>query len=83
MKTLQVYERPGCMFCVRLRMLLQQEGLPFELHTLTTEADKRAAKERFGWDTFPIVVVGETVVGGYTETARLHARGGLRALLVE
>ncbi len=76
---LTVYERPGCMFCVRMRMLLEQEGIPFELHTLTDEASKAAAKQKHGWSTFPIVVAADgTTIGGFTEAASLHRRGQLR-----
>jgi glutaredoxin-related protein len=34
-----------------------------------------------GWSTFPMVFVKGVLIGGYTELARLHASGELKARL--
>jgi glutaredoxin 3 len=77
-----VYTTDPCSFCARVKSLLQTRGLPFTEVNLARDADGRAElAQRTGMMSFPQVIVGEVVIGGYQETLAADRSGKLRELI--
>ncbi len=77
-----MYTTDMCPYCVRVKRLLDKRGLTYEEINLARDPEGRTALvERTGRMSFPQVIVGETVLGGYDETARADKTGELEQLL--
>jgi len=82
MAEITVYTTEPCSFCVRVKQLLDARGLEYSEVNLSKDAAGRAAlAERTGMLSFPQVVIGDEVVGGFRETVMADQSGRLRALL--
>ena len=73
-----MYTTRWCGYCVRAKALLRSRGLAFEEVSLD---DEPAFRERLyeltgGW-TLPQIMIGDEVIGGYTELWRLDRSGEL------
>jgi glutaredoxin 3 len=82
MSDVVVYTTDRCSFCVRVKMLLDARGVEFE--EINLSGDPAAFVElakRTGMMTVPQVMVGDTFVGGYQETAEADRTGRLAELL--
>jgi glutaredoxin 3 len=82
MSRIQIYTTRWCGYCVRAKLLLDSNGLPYEEIDLD---DDPAFRQRLfdltgGW-TVPQVLVDGRPVGGYAELWRLDREGGLEELL--
>lgn len=77
-----MYTTDPCGYCARVKGLLQSRGLDFEEINLTRDPEGRMELvRRTGMMTFPQVVIGEDLVGGYIETAAAADSGRLDELL--
>jgi len=84
MRTVTVYSTDNCPFCIRTKQLLDTRGVQYE--EINLERDPRgrqALVERTGMMTFPQVIVGDELVGGFTETLAADRSGRLQALLAD
>ena len=82
MKAITVYTTDHCGYCQRVKGLLGSRGLPYEEVNLARDADARVQlAQRTGMMTFPQVLIGDELVGGYTETAAAAESGRLDELL--
>ncbi len=82
MGRITVYTTDPCGYCARVKGLLRSRGLDFEEINLTRDPDGRTELvRRTGMMTFPQVLIGEELVGGYTETAAAADSGRLDELL--
>ncbi len=76
-----LYSRPGCMFCAQVAALLRESGIQF--HTL--DVPERAAQDelvaRYDARAFPLVLVNDEYIGGFTHVVRLHSQGRLRSII--
>lgn len=64
-----VYTTDLCSFCTRVKSLLDARGLPYEEVNLARDPTGRVELAgRTGMMTFPQVLVGDVLVGGYAET---------------
>ena len=82
MSNVIVYTTERCSFCVRVKMLLKSREIDFEEVNLAGDPDGFVELARkTGMMTLPQVVVGETLVGGYRETAAAAENGMLADLL--
>jgi glutaredoxin 3 len=82
MSSITVYTTEPCSFCARVKALLAQRGLPFEEVNLSRDpAGRHELVMRTGMMSFPQVVVGEQLVGGFRETLEASESGRLEALL--
>ncbi len=82
MGRITVYTTDPCGYCARVKGLLQSRGLDFEEINLTRDPEGRVELvRRTGMMTFPQVLIGEELVGGYTETAAAADSGRLDELL--
>jgi len=82
MAQITVYTTDPCSFCARVKQLLTQRGLAYEEINLSKDPQGRAELvERTGMLSFPQVVIGDEVLGGFRETLEADRSGRLRELL--
>ncbi|TMK38092.1 MAG: glutaredoxin [Actinobacteria bacterium] len=82
MSSITVYTTEPCSFCVRVKDLLGQHGLDFsEVNLSKDPAGRRELVLRTGMMSFPQVVVGDELLGGYRETLQAAQDGRLETLL--
>ena len=84
MANVTVYSIDFCSFCERAKALLTARGHTFEEINLERDPDGRAQlSQRTGMMTFPQVLVGEELVGGFTELLQADRSGRLTQLLAD
>ena len=77
-----IYTRPGCGYCTRALMLLQDKGADFtEVQAGFDPALRQEMMQRSGRATFPQIFVGEKHIGGCDDMMLLERRGELDPLL--
>jgi glutaredoxin 3 len=82
MSEITVYTAEPCSFCVRVKQLLAARGLDYAEVNLAKDPEGRAQLvERTGMLSFPQVVIGDEVIGGFRETVEADRSGRLRDLL--
>ena len=82
MSAVTVYTTDRCSFCVRVKMLLSSREIPFEEVSLAGDPEAFVAlAQKTGMMTLPQVLVGDTLIGGYRETADADQSGALARLL--
>lgn len=82
MNKVTVYTTEPCSFCARVKGLLRTRGLQYEEVNLSKDPAGRAELARkTGMMTFPQVLVGERVVGGFAETLSALESGVLQDFL--
>ena len=82
MAKITVYTTEPCSFCVRVKDLLNARGHQYEEINLAKDPDGRAElHQRTGMLSFPQVVIGDEVVGGFRETVEADRSGRLSELL--
>jgi glutaredoxin 3 len=82
MNKITVYTTDPCGYCRQAKALLDKRGLSFEEINLARDADGRAElAARTGMMTFPQVIIGEELLGGFTELLGADRSGRLAELL--
>jgi len=82
MNKITVYTTEPCGYCRQAKALLAKRGLEYDEINLAMDAAGRAElAARTGMMTFPQVIVGEELVGGFTELAAADRSGRLAELL--
>jgi len=82
MASVTLYTTDRCPYCVMAKKLLDKRGVAYEEINLARDPDGRTELvEKTGMMTFPQVLVGEELIGGFTETAAADESGRLQALL--
>jgi glutaredoxin 3 len=82
MARITVYTTEPCSYCSRAKALLGKRGLEYDEINLARDADGRAELvQRTGMMTFPQVIIGEEIVGGFTELLAADQSGRLAQLL--
>ena len=77
-----VYTTEACPFCVRAKQLLDTRGVQYEeINLQRDQAGRDALVAKTGMMTFPQVIVGEELVGGFQETLAADRSGKLAELL--
>lgn len=77
-----VYTTDPCSFCARVKGLLSARGLRFSEVNLSKDAAGRVALAgRTGMMSFPQVVVGDRLLGGFAETLTAIESGRLEEML--
>jgi glutaredoxin 3 len=82
MAQITVYTTEPCSFCIRVKQLLAARGVEYDEVNLSKDPEGRAELvERTGMLSFPQVVIGDEVIGGFRETYEADRSGRLRELL--
>jgi glutaredoxin 3 len=78
-----VYTTDPCGFCRQAKALLENRGVDYEEVSLTKDPDGRESLvRRTGQLTFPQIIVGERVIGGFRELLEADRDGTLPDLLL-
>ncbi len=82
MNTILVYTTEPCAYCRQAKALLAKRGLNYDEINLAMDSAGRAElAARTGMMTFPQVIIGDELVGGFTELAAADRSGRLAELL--
>lgn len=66
-----IYSRNGCPYCTKIERVLQLTELKYIVYKLDKDFDRNEFYEKFGkGSTFPQVMLGETPLGGCTDTVK-------------
>ena len=77
-----VYTTEPCGFCRQAKALLESRGVAYEEISLTKDpAGRSNLVKRTGQMTFPQIIIGERVVGGFRELLEADRDGTLPDLL--
>ncbi|HEY6398566.1 MAG TPA: glutaredoxin domain-containing protein [Solirubrobacteraceae bacterium] len=81
MQSITVYTTSHCSRCVAAKMLLTRRGISFQEVNLAKDPDGRTALlKRTGMVTFPQILIGEQVIGGFDELRAADREGRLSQL---
>ena len=82
MAAVTIYTTDPCSFCSRVKQLLNTRGIAFDEINLAKDPDGRAELlQRTGMMSFPQVIIGGELVGGFQETVAADQSGRLAELL--
>ena len=82
MRLVTVYTTDPCSRCVNAKALLTKRGIAYEEINLAKDPDGRAElSRRTGMMTFPQIVIGEHIVGGFDDLLAAEKTGRLTALI--
>ncbi|HWX74095.1 MAG TPA: glutaredoxin domain-containing protein [Solirubrobacteraceae bacterium] len=82
MADITIYTTESCSFCNRVKGLLESRGAHFTEVNLSRDPDGRVELvNRTGMMSFPQVLVGEELIGGFAELQAAVEDGSLDALL--
>ena len=82
MNDIVVYTTDPCSFCMRVKQLLKARGIEYtEVNLARDPAGRSELVEKTGMMSFPQVVIGGEVLGGFQETLQADQSGRLRELL--
>jgi glutaredoxin 3 len=83
MVKITVYSTEPCSFCERAKDLLKVRELPFEEINLAKDpAGRLELVEKTGMLSFPQIVIGSEVIGGFQELVQADRSGRLAELTV-
>ena len=82
-KPVKMYTKVPCPFCVAAKRFFEQNQIQFEEIDLTDDMDQlNQIKRDTGWMTVPIIMIGDELVGGYTDLKQLDESGELKKKLL-
>jgi glutaredoxin 3 len=82
MKDVVVYTTDPCSFCTRVKQLLGARGIDYtEINLARDSAGRTELVERTGMMSFPQVLIGGELIGGFQETLAADRSGRLSELL--
>ncbi len=82
MNRITVYTSEPCGYCRQAKALLAKRGLAYDEINLAMDADGRTELAQLtGMMTFPQVVIGDELVGGFTELLAADRSGRLSELV--
>jgi glutaredoxin 3 len=82
MNRITVYSTEPCSFCARVKGLLTARGVDFtEVNLSKDPAGRVELAQRTGMMSFPQVIVGDEVLGGFAELQAAADSGRLDELL--
>ena len=82
MRQVTVYSTEPCSFCTRVKGLLASHGVQFtEVNLSRDPAGRMQLVDRTGMMSFPQVLVGDRLIGGFAELQAAAEDGRLDELL--
>lgn len=77
-----IYRTQYCAYCLMAKRLFDRLGVVYTEVSLDDKPELREElSQRYNWQTVPMIVVGRTFVGGYSDVAELQRSGELTRLL--
>ena len=77
-----VYTKVPCPYCLNAKRMLTNKGVTFQEVDLTDKFDEmQKMKDRYGWQTFPMILINDKLIGGYSDMKALDDEGKLDPLL--
>ena len=77
-----MYTTDPCSFCSRVKQLLDARGVEYtEINMARDAAGRQELVQKTGMMSFPQVVIGGQLIGGFQETLAADQSGELRQLL--
>lgn len=77
-----MYKKNPCPYCDRAKNLLEGKDVKFQTIDLTNKMDElMALKQKWGWQTVPIIIIDGKLVGGYNDLKALDESGELDKML--
>ncbi|MCX6126197.1 MAG: glutaredoxin [Proteobacteria bacterium] len=79
MQIVKLFTKDACPYCDAAKRLLKKLAISFEEKNLENDAAERQRLSVLagGYRTMPMIWIGETFVGGYSELDALNQRGEL------
>lgn len=77
MRSVTLYTRSFCIWCIRAKWLLRREGIAYQEIDASDAGTRQALFERTGRRTVPQVFFGEENIGGFDDLRALAERGEL------
>ena len=82
MAAVTVYTTDPCSFCLRAKQLLDARGIEYdEINLAKDPAGRTELLARTGMMSFPQVLVGDELIGGFQETLAADRSGRLAEML--
>jgi glutaredoxin 3 len=82
MAAVTVYTTDPCSFCARVKQLLGARGIEYdEINLAKDPAGRTELLQRTGMMSFPQVIIGGELVGGFQETLAADQSGRLAEML--
>lgn len=82
MKTVTIYSKDPCPYCVNAKRLLDEKKIQYQEIDLTNKPEEMVRiKNETGWRTVPIIMIGDKLIGGYTDLKELDESGELDQML--
>lgn len=76
MKSVKIYTTSYCPYCRRAKELLYSLEISFEEIDVEQNPTLREnLSQKYNWLTVPMIVVGDTFIGGYDDLYALHTKG--------
>jgi len=76
-----VYTISRCPYCEAVKRLLRDHEIAFEERRVQDHQEILGLKDRYGWRTFPMVILNGKFIGGYDQTRALADKGKLEEVL--
>lgn len=74
----ELYTTAFCPFCIRAKQILDKHAIAYVEHKMDGKPDElRAAKQKYGHPTVPIVLLDGAFIGGCDELEKLERTRGL------
>lgn len=81
MPNVTLYTTDFCPYCTRAKQLLERREIAYDEINLERDSDGRdALVAKTGRMTFPQILIGEQIIGGFNELAQADRAGLLREL---
>ena len=83
MNQVRIYLTPFCPFCTQAKQFFSKNKIPFDAIDVSRDPALRnkVSAENGNFPTVPMIFVGDTFIGGYTDLISLHNSGDLKELL--
>jgi glutaredoxin len=67
-KSFKVYSKEGCIYCVKAIALLEEYN--HLVIKVDDEEQRTLLKQKYNVTTFPIILVNDVLIGGYTDLCK-------------
>ncbi|MFB6347904.1 glutaredoxin 3 [Moraxella marmotae] len=84
MKTVTIYTKPTCPYCIAAKQLLNNKSVAFDeisVYDISQETRQELSVKTNGYRTVPQIFIGETFIGGFDQLNKLNNDGKLDELL--